>query len=410
MPKLTDNILRTFGALRHRDYRLFWAATCVSFVGTWIQNVALGLYVYSLTGSKQALGVVGLAAGLPVSVLLLYGGAVADRFDKRRILFTTQSLYALSAFALGLLVLGGKATVLHVVAISLFNGLLFSLDGPARQSLVYDLVGAEDLATGVALQSASFNVARVLGPAIGGVLYAVVGPAACFFVNAVSFGAVLLALTRIKINRTSSPRVDNRSGIRPSFEYLKNALPARVILSLTAVSSIFGVANYQTLMPALARDHYGITQDDARYGFLFSAIGLGSLCGAYLVGRNASSGRRGRTVRNGAFMLAATFLALSQTSLYPAALVVFFFVGMSAISQLATSNSLVQTMAPEGLRARAVSLHMLAMAGLQPVGAILAGTIAERFGAQTSLGVGGAVILCWAMYLAFRHPAVFRTA
>ncbi len=409
---IAAKITATFGALRHRDYRVFWTGTCVSFIGTWVQNVALGLYVYRLTGSKEALGAVGLASGLPVTVLLLYGGAIADRVDKRRLLFVTQSIYAASAFALAALVATHLARPWHIIAISFVNGMVFAVDGPARQALVYDLVGPEDLATGVALQSASFNVARVLGPALGSVIYASLGPAWCFATNGLSFGAVLLSLGFIRSSAATraAEGVAPSEGVRASFQYLRQSLPARTILTLTATASIFGVANYQTLMPAFARDCLRIGEQDARYGFLFSAIGLGSLGGVYYVGRNAQAGRRGLTVITGAVCFALALTALGQARSYHWALLILFAVGLSAVSQLATANSLTQTMAPEGLRGRAVALHMLAMAGLQPVGAFLAGTIAQRLSVGFSLTMGGVIVACVATVLAARYRSVFRVA
>lgn len=384
--------------------------TCVSFIGTWVQNVALGLYVYQITGSKQALGTVGLASGLPITVLLLFGGAIADRLDRRRLLLITQSLYALSAFVLAALVAFRAAHVWHIVAISFLNGLIFAVDGPARQAMVYDLVGPDDLATGVALQSASFNVARVLGPAVGSVIYSVLGPEWCFLINGISFGAVLaaVAIVRARQHARSASATVPADGIRGSLMYLRESIAARTILTLTATASIFAVANYQTLMPAIARDRLHVGDQDPRYGFLFSAIGLGSLIAVYIVGRNARSGRRGLTVLGGATGLGAVLMLLGQTRLYYAALAVFLLVGLCAVSQLASANSLTQTLAPAGLRARAVALHMMAMAGLQPFGAFIAGTIAQRYGVSTSLTLGGAVVVATAIVIGTWRRDVFR--
>jgi len=372
--------------------------------------VALGLYIYRMTGSKQALGIVGVASGLPNTVLLLVGGVIADRFNRRKLLFTTQSLYAVSAFILAALVATRTAQTWHIIALSLLNGCISAIDGPTRQAMVYDLVGPEDLATGVALQSASFNLARVLGPALGSVIYVSLGPEWCFIVNALSFGTVLFSLAAIGRSRTVPPAevVVAPGGIAASFEYLRESRTARTILTLTATASIFGVANYQTLMPAFAQDRLGIAEHDARYGLLFSAVGLGSLGGVYLVGRSANAGRRGLTVIFGASCLALSLLALGQVRSYPLAMLVFFVVGLAAVAQTATANSLTQTLAPRGLRARAVSLHMLAMGGLQPIGAFLAGTIGEHFGVGVSVSIGGAVIAMMVMVLVLRHRAAFQ--
>lgn len=407
-------ITTTFGALRHPAYRIFWAGSCTSFIGTWIQNVAIGLYIYDHTGSKQALGAVGLASGIPTTALLLFGGVLADRVDKRRLLFLTQSLYALNALALAGLAAFGRAETLHVVIVSFVNGLIFAIDGPTRQAFVYDLVGPEDLATGVALQSASFNAARIIGPALGSVVYVTLGAEWCFLTNAASFGAVLIALALVRTPQHTSPgRSDGISalgGVRASLGYLRTSQSTRTILLLTAAASVFGMSVYQTLMPAIALDSLGISESDTRYGLLFSAIGVGSLIGAYIVGRNADAGRRGLAVFGGAAAFAVSLLALSQIHVYTLALLVLTAVGMAAVTQLATANTLTQVLAPDGMRARAVSLHMFAMGGLQPFGALMAGTIGQRYGVSMVLMVGAIALLMVTVLLAVRRPDVVRLA
>ncbi len=410
MPLWSLHTAEAFGALRHRDFRVFWLGTCTSFIGSWVQTVAVGLYVYNLTGSKQALGFVGLANGLPTTALLLFGGVLADRVDKRKVLYATQTLFALSAFALAVLTATGKTSVWHIVGISFLNGLIFAVDGPTRQALVYDLVGPEDLATGVALQSASFNVARIVGPAIASVIYVGLGPSWCFVVNGMSFAAVLVALTRLRISpasahRTSVPPV---AALRAGLDYIRANRSARTILALTAVSSIFGVANYGTLMPAVAQDSLGIPESDRRYGLLFSAIGCGSLVGVYMVGRHSAAGRRGFLVCAGAMTFSVSLLALANVVTFELATAVLFLIGLSAVSQLSTANTLTQTLAPQGLRGRAVSLHMLAMSGLQPLGAAIAGMIGHHFGVSAALSVGAIAIMAAALAVVIVRPDTLK--
>ncbi len=410
MPRRSLQAPAAFGALRHRDFRVFWAGTCVSFIGSWVQTVAVGLYVYSITGSKQALGLVGLASGIPTTALLLFGGVIADRVDKRRLLYATQTLFALSAFGLAALTATGTASVGHIVGISFLNGLIFAIDGPTRQALVYDLVGPKDLATAVALQSASFNVARIVGPAIASVIYVGLGPAWCFTVNGLSFAAVLVALTRLRTHSgaTASAAIPPAAALRAGFDYIRSNASARTILGLTAVASIFGVANYGTLMPAVAQDSLGIPESDRRYGLLFSAIGCGSLVGVYMVGRHSAANRRGLLVCAGALAFSLSLLALARAATFEVACAVMFFIGLSAVSQLATSNTLTQTLAPEGLRGRAVSLHMFAMGGLQPIGAALAGFLGHHFGVSVALTVGAVAILAAALAVVVTRPDTLR--
>src|SRR5687768_10951765 len=188
----------TFGPLRHRAFRLFWGGAVLSFVGSWIQIVTMGWLVYDMTGSKQALGLIALAGGLPTTALMLFGGVIADRANRRALVFVTQTAFASTAFILSYLAATGEIRIWHIILLAGFNGLVFAIDGPARQSMIYDLVGQHELASGIALQSAAFNLARVVGPVLGSVLYAGLGPQWCFFANGISFAAVITAMLLIR--------------------------------------------------------------------------------------------------------------------------------------------------------------------------------------------------------------------
>lgn len=399
-----------FAALRHRDFRRFWYGACVSFVGSWVQTVALGLYVYETTGSKQALGVIGLASGLPTTALLLFGGFVADRVDKRRLLLVTQSIFALCAFVLAYLTGAGHIAMWQIIALSFVNGTVFALDGPARQALIYDLVGPEDLATGVALQSAAFNIARVIGPAVAGIAYVSIGPAWCFFINGVSFAAMLAGIAAIRPT-TPAKRAHEGStlqGMLGGLTYLRSSPMAQAVLALTSLTSILAFSNYSTLMPAIAKDLLHIGEADRRYGLLFTAIGVGALCAVYVVGRQAAIGRRGVMMAAGPTAFGLALVLLSMTHSFAPAFGLFALIGLAAVGQLATANTLTQTLAPPGLSGRAVSLHMFAMAGLQPFGAYLAGSIAQRFGVSAALLMGGLGLWISAAICLMARPAMLR--
>lgn len=399
-----------FRALRHRDFRAFWLGACVSFIGGWVQIIASGLLVYELTGSKRALGVIGLASGLPTTALLLFGGVIADRFDKRRILLFTQSIYTLTAFTLGSLTVTGRIQITHIIVISLINGTVFALDGPTRGAMVRELVGGDDLATGIALQSAAFNIARVVGPAIGGLIYARFGAAWCFFVNSASFLAVLWPVARMRRPFVSTERQTESPlrGLMQGLSQLKSNPLLRRVVSLTAVTSIFAFSAYGTLMPAIAAERLGVIEKDGRYGLLFSAIGIGSLCGVLLVGEFASRRRRGRLLFAGAVGFAVALALLSWTHLFGVALPMLFMVGLCAVSELQTANTLTQTLAPAEYQGRAVALHMFAMAGLQPFGAALAGQIAQGWGVAVALRLGASVLAVWAVALLAMRPEMAR--
>lgn len=382
-----------FGVLAYRDFRLFWIGACISFVGSWVQIIAMGLLVYQLTRSKAWLGIIGLAGGLPTTALMLFGGVVADRSNKRALVLFTQSAFAVSAFVLAVLYWTHAIQIWHIIALSFFNGLIFAADGPARQAMIYDLVGKEDLASGVALQSAAFNVARIVGPAVGSLLYAAFGAGWCFFTNAFSFLAIIAAILMIRTDLTQRGDAQGSvwGGLLEGMRHLHANRLMRSVVSLTAATSVFAFSVYTTLMPALANDMLGIGERDRRYGWLFSAIGLGSVIGALLVGRAASAGKRGLLMIVGANVFAAALLLLARCTGLHAAMAVFAIIGLAAICQLATANTLTQTLAPENLRGRAVSAHMFAMAGLQPFGAFLAGVVAQRFGVPAALTAGACI-------------------
>jgi MFS family permease len=399
-----------FGPLQNRDFRLYWAGACVSFVGSWVQIVAMGLLVYRLTGSKAALGLIGLAGGLPTTALMLFGGVIADRVNKRSLVLMTQSIFAATAFTLAALTWTGHIRIWHIVALSFVNGLTFAADGPARQAMLYDLVGKEELASGVALQSAAFNVARVVGPAGGSLLYAGLGPEWCFLVNGLSFAAIITAIFSIRtdLRRRGEMQGSVWVGFLEGLRHLRSNRLMRSVVSLTAVTSIFAFSAYSTLMPALAREMLDIPENDSRYGLLFSAIGIGSLTGALMVGRFAAKGRRGLLMITGAGTFAVGLFGLSQARNLWLAAAMFMVIGLSAISQLATANTLTQSLAPERLRGRAVSTHMFAMAGLQPVGAFLAGNVAQHWGVPRMLMLGASVLALFALGMLLMRPEVAK--
>lgn len=397
MVSLSAQLTSSFGALRHRDFRLFWIGSCVSFIGSWVQMVATGLYVYQTTGSKQWLGIMGLAGGLPTTVFMLFGGVVADRANKRRLVLATQSAFALTSIVLAVLLWMDRLQMWHLVASALLNGLIFAVDGPARQAIVYDLVGGDDLATGVALQSAAFNVARVIGPMVGGAVYAAFGAAWCFFLNGLSFLAIIWAVAAVRsdISRTTDADQSVWYGLMEGVSHLRANRPMRTVVGLTAVTSLTAFSVYQTLMPAYAKDLLGIGDRDARYGLLFSAMGAGALIGVYIIGRMSAAGRRGLLMMVAALVFGSTLPALGHTRLFPVAILVLVVLGCAAIGQLATANTLTQTLAPDRLRGRAVSTHMFAMGGLQPFGSFVAGAVAQQWGVPFALTAGGVVMIAY---------------
>lgn len=396
------------GILQNRDFRLFWIGACVSFIGSWVQMVAMGLLVYQMTHSKQWLGTIALVGGLPTTALMLFGGVIADRTNKRSLVLLTQSLFAINACVLAVLVWTHNIQIWHIIASSLINGLVFAVDGPARQAMIYDLVGKDDLASGVALQSAAFNVARIIGPLIGSLFYASLGAGWCFFLNGISFIAIIFAILMIHTDLTQRGEAQGSVwiGFLEGMQYLRSSRLMRSVVALTAATSVLAFSAYSTLMPALAHDMLGIGESDPRYGYLFAAIGAGSILGTFVVGRAAALNRRGFLMLGGANVFAIALLGLSRASSLVPALLLFLLIGFSAIAQLATANTLTQSLAPERLRGRAVATHMFAMAGLQPIGAFLAGAVAQRWNVPAALIVGGAGLWLFVLVLMALRPEV----
>jgi MFS family permease len=361
-----------------------------------------------MTRSTEALGVIGLVGGLPTTALMLFGGVIADRANKRKLILLTQTLFACSAFTLATLTGLRLLQIWHIVLLAFINGLVFAIDGPARQALVYHLVGEAELAAGVAIQTTAFNLARVIGPAIGGKIYGSFGAEWCFFLNGISFAAVLISilLIRTDISQRGDTQGTVWGGFVEGLRHLRSNQMMRHIVGLTAVTSLFAFSFYNTLMPAYARDVLRLSEN--QYGLLFSSIGVGALFGAYLVGRFAATNRRGWLLFAGANLFAASLFGLACSTQLRFALILFLLIGMAAIAQLATANTLTQSLAPEVLRGRAVAMHMFALGGLQPFGAMLAGGIAQRLGIQSTILLGAAIFTLYLWTLMVLRPMIAR--
>jgi MFS family permease len=275
--------------------------------------------------------------------------------------------------------------------------------------MVRELVGERDLATGVALQSAAFNIARVIGPLVGGVIYASLGPAWCFFTNGASFAAILIALALVR--PAAQARSEDETfwaSFRQGIAQVRTNARMRAVVALTAATSLCAFSVYGTLMPALAKDRLGMHDRDTGYGLLFAAVGLGSLVAVWLVDRFANEGRRGRLMVYGAGAFGLSLIVLSTVQSVAAAMVALAMVGLASVSQLATANTLTQTLAPEALRGRAVATHMFALGGLQPLGAFLAGIVAQSWGVPVALAGGGACLLMICVLVVLLRPDLAR--
>lgn len=391
-----------FRALRHRNFQLFFAGQFVSLTGTWMQTVAQSWLVYQMTGSVILLGTVGFASQIPVLLLAPFGGTAADRFDRRRILLVTQSWAMLLAGTLAALTLTGNIQIWHLLVIAVGFGVGNAFDIPARQAFVSDMVGREDLINAIALNSSMFNGARIVGPAIAGILVAAVGEGWCFFANSVSYIAVLMSLLAMKMipavrRELKSPFAEIREG----FVYVATTPPIRALLLLLGLVSLAGMP-YAVLMPVFAADYLG--GDSGTLGFLMGCSGIGALAAALTLASRRHVFGLGKWVAAacaglGLFLITFSFsrsVALSALILVP--------VGFSMMTQMASSNTLVQAMVPDELRGRVMSVYSMMFMGLAPVGSLLAGTIAGIVGPAETVAIGGTVCLIGATIFALHLP------
>jgi len=405
MTSLADVARRTFRALHIRNYRLFFVSQVISMSGTWMQSVAQSWLVIDLGGDSVDLGVtVGLQFG-PVLILGAWAGALADRHDKRRVLLATQTAAAVLALVLGLLTVSDVVTVWMIWVLAGLTGVAVALDMPSRQSFVYEMVGPDDLANAVGLNAVIINSSRIIGPAIGGVLIAAVGVAACFFFNAASFLAVIAALLAMRAAELHSAAPVKRlpGQVRAGVRYVWRTPALRVPLVMMAVVSTLAY-NYSVVLPLLARSVYG--RGPGAYGALFAAMGIGALAGALLMASRARPSRRLLVASTFAFGLVT--VALAASSGYLAGLVLLVPLGASGVLFVSTTNSLLQLNAEDAMRGRVMALWAVVFLGSTPIGGPLTGLLVRGFGVRAAVAVGGVAALATAAgaYLALRRRDV----
>ena len=399
--------MNTFAAFRHPNYRLYFSGQIVSLVGTWMQIVAQGWLVYQLTDSPLYLGLVSFAASVPVFVLSLGAGAIIDRLPRRRVLVATQTSAMLLAFVLAFLTFSGLVQPWHILVLSFLLGVVNAFDGTARQTFVKDLVGKEDLMNAIALNSATFNTSRLIGPALAGLALATVGAGWCFLLNGLSFLAVIVALLRMKLPAFVPParRGPLVAEIGEGLRYIRHDPIVLPVIGLVVVSSVFGFS-YNALLPAYARD---VLQVGAQgLGLLSTAVGLGALAGALWVASSGRSQHKGWLLTFGSLLFPVMLCLLAFTDTFAVALLVLVGAGLGFMVQNATANTLVQTTVPDDLRGRVMSVYMLAFFGMSPIGSLQGGAVAERWGVAAGIGLGASIALGFALWLMWRVPALKR--
>ena len=391
-------------ALRHRNFQLFFSGQLISLIGTWMQSVAQSWLVYRLTGSALLLGSVGFASQIPVFMFAPVGGIAADRFNRRHIVIATQVSAMVLAFILAALTLSHRVQVWHVFVLASLLGIVNAFDIPGRQSFLVDMVGKEDLMNAIALNSSMFNGARVIGPAIAGILVAKIGEGWCFFANAVSYIAVIIGLLLMKVN--SPARASNASPFEhmmEGFRFVNETAPIRALLLLLGIVSLVGMP-YVVLMPIFADQ---ILHGGARgLGVLMGATGVGALLGALTLAFREGVKGLGRLVARccAGFGASLSIFALSHS--FWLSVILLLPVGYAMMLQMACSNTLIQVMVPDALRGRVMAVYSMMFMGMAPIGALLGGALADRLGASTTVAIGGLASIAGACWFGFQLPKI----
>lgn len=395
-----------FRSLKHKNYRLFFGGQSISLIGTWMQRVAIGWLVYRLSNSVLVLGVVAFAGQIPGFLLTPFGGVAADRYNRHKLLIITQILSLIQAAILSLLVLTDSVAIWHLVFLNIFLGTINAFDMPVRQAFVVEMIEKrEDLGNAIALNSSMVNTAKMLGPSIAGILIAAVGEGMCFLLNAVSYLAVIASLFLMKVNKvkTQSSSTTAWQQLKGGFVYAFGFAPIKYIIALLVLVSLTGMS-YIVLMPVFAKDilHGG----PRTMGFLLGASGIGALTGVvYLAGRKTVLGlEKIIAISSGLFGIGLICFSLSAsiwTSMF-----FMLLAGLGMMVQMASCNTVLQTMVDDDVRGRVMSFYIMAFIGVMPFGSLLAGGLAHRIGAANTLLVNGAFCMLGSVLFAIKIPAL----
>jgi MFS family permease len=392
-------------AFRSRNYRLFVAGQLVSLIGTWMQTVAQAWLIYRLTGSAALLGVAGFSGQIPVFLLAPLGGVVADRANCRRALVVTQSMMMILAFVLAALTLTGAIEVWHIFALAGLGGLVNAFDIPARQAFVVQMVEREDLVNAIALNSSMLNGARVVGPAVAGIVVAAVGEGYCFLLNAISYTAVIAALLLMRVS--TAPRgpshVSAWESIVEGFVYSWQTAPVRALLLLLGLVSLMGMP-YSVLMPIFADEI--LTGGANAYGLLMAAAGAGALAGAASLTVRRNVRGLGRWVAWSAVGFGLSLIAFSMSRRLWLSALLLVSAGCCMMVEMAASNTLIQSMIPDRLRGRVMAVYSMMFMGMAPLGALTAGALASPLGAPATVALGGAACIAGGLIFGASLPAL----
>jgi len=397
----------TFAALKHYNYKLWFFGQMVSMMGTWMQSTAQGYLIYQLTGSPVYLGLVGFVGGIPTWLFTLFGGVVADRISRRNLMVITQTSMLILAFILGGLTFANVVKPWHILLLAFLLGVVNAFDAPARVSFVLELVPREDMTNAIALNSTMFNIATVVGPSVAGLTYAAFGPAWCFTLNGLSFIAVIVALLLMRISLEVQP--SRRSNAMAEIaEGLQYVFTNRLVLSLTAAVGLvamfgFGLMN---LLPAWATDV--LHGNEVTNGLLVSARGFGALISALMLASMTRHKIRGKLWMVGFIVIPAALFFFAWIRWLPLSLAVLVVIGWGMMMLTNNSNALIQSQVPDNLRGRVMGVYALVFNGMIPVGALLAGGVAERLGSPVTVILSAGILLIFVVAAWIFLPEIRR--
>ncbi len=392
-----------FSSLKVKNFRLYWAGMLISLVGTWIQTVAQSWLVFQLTNSAFLLGLVGFLGSFPIFLLSLFGGVLADRVNKRDILLFTQNAFMILAFALAILTQLKIITPYQIMAIAFLNGIVMAFDGPARQSMVAELVGKQHILNAIALNSAAFNSARIIGPALAGIFIASIGMSGCFFVNGISFFGVIAALLFIKDHKAPKRSNENHilKDLTQGLEYIYKEKVILILILMVGVTSLFGIS-YVILMPVFA--NHVLDSGVKGLAMLMSAAGIGALAAALILARMTDFKHKGRLIIYSTIIFSSGLILLSLAKTYIFAIITLVIIGWSSVTAISLINNSLQVLVPDNFRGRIMSAFMFTFAGVMPFGNLFAGSLAQSIGVSQTIFLSGIICLLFFVFVNIFFP------
>lgn len=400
-PHWTDKIFKAFPAFKHKNYQLYFLGQLVSLIGTWLQTVAQGILVFNLTHSALWVGIIFALNSIPVTLFVLFGGVIVDRFSKKKILIFTQVGSLTLAFILGILVITGVVNVIHIAILTVLLGFINAIDMPARQAFMSEIVDKEDLSSSIALNAGMFNAARVIGPLIAGILIGLIGEGGAFIVNALSFIPPIITLLYIipkehKITGHSHPITAIKEGV--SYSYKHPII--RDLMIFAGLNGIFGWS-YVTILPVIGENVFHL--NPFQLSFLYAAGGGGAILGTILVSAFSHKIRPSQFILGGLTLFSIALIAFSLTSNLILGIIFLFFSGLGLVTHFSMMNTTIQHMSPPHIMGRVLSVYTFMFLGLSPLGSFEIGFVADHLGSPMALRISGIIMLVFALYHILRN-------